>query len=77
MKKLVSILWGKPCHLLQKNSTFNLEGEMAEEKPSLCAHALTVLRDVQKQKDNLEWNLLALSRRHDEQYLYDLVEDDE
>jgi hypothetical protein len=50
---------------------------VAEQEPGLCAHALSVLRDVQKQKENLEWNLLALSRRHDEQYLYNIVEDEE
>jgi hypothetical protein len=65
-------------HVISYTScTCDLEEEVAKEKPGLCAHALSVLRDVQKQKDNLEWNLLALSRRHDEQYLYDLVEEDE
>ena len=54
-----------------------LEREATEQEPGSCANALSVLRDVQKQKENLEWNLLALSRRHDEQHLYNLVEDDE
>ena len=53
-----------------------LEREEAEQEPGSCAYALSVLRDVQKQKENLEWNLLALSRRHNEQHLYNLVEDE-
>lgn len=54
-----------------------LEQEISVKEPGVCAHALSILRDVQKQKENLEWNLLALSRRHDEQYLYNLLEDDD